>query len=110
MEKLLSLRKVDNIMNCLGCNNLDWEYPDASIARCKNRGYLLDPYVFGMKQDFPSVGSKKRSEQSLWLAKIVLGVSLLLLIVSIWIPDWAGISVIGFAVSVILWIDHVLYL
>jgi hypothetical protein len=35
-------------MNCPGCNHSDWEYPDVAIARCKNCGYMIDPFVFGM--------------------------------------------------------------
>ena len=61
-------------MNCPGCNHSDWEYPDVAIARCKNCGYLLDPYVFGMKSD-PVGTSTDRSENSLRLAKVALGVS-----------------------------------
>ena len=97
-------------MNCPGCNKSNWEYPDVSIAQCKNYGYLLDPYVFGMKHDSPSMGNQERSERSLWLAKIVLGVSALLLIISFWIPDWSGFWVVGLVISFILWLDHIMYL
>ena len=96
-------------MNCPGCNHSDWEYPDGAIARCKNCGYLLDPYVFGMKSDLTDA-SLDRSERSLRWAKVALGVSILLFGVSIFIPDRDGLWVIGLAASVILWLDHVMYL
>jgi hypothetical protein len=96
-------------MNCPGCNHSDWEYPDVAIARCKNCGYLLDPYVFGMKSDTAGT-SLDRSENSLRWAKVALGVSILLFVVSIFVPDWEGLWVIGLAASVILWLDHVMYL
>ena len=73
-------------MNCPGCNHSDWEYPDVAIARCKNCGYLLDPYVFGMKNDSTGTG-QDRSENSLRWAKVALGVSKVLFAVSIIIPD-----------------------
>ena len=85
-------------MNCPGCNSSDWEYPDVSIARCKNCGYLLDPYVFGLKSN-PSSSNSRRSENSKRLAKIALLVSVILYVVSLWIPDWAGLWVIGAVAS-----------
>lgn len=96
-------------MNCPGCNHSDWENPDVAIARCKNCGYLLDPYVFGMKSD-PAGKNLDRSENSLRWAKFALGVSIVLFGISIFIPDWSGLWVIGFAASVIFWLDHLMYL
>lgn len=96
-------------MNCPGCHHSDWEYPDASIARCKNCGYLLDPYVFGLKGSSSSSGNLQRSKRSKLLAKIALGGSILLFIVSIWIPDWLQFGIIALAASVILFLDALMY-
>ena len=96
-------------MNCPGCSHSAWEYPDVAIARCKNCGYLLDPYVFGMKSDKEGT-NLDRSENSLWLAKVALGVSIVFFGVSIFIPDWEGLWVIGLAASGIFWLDHLMYL
>jgi len=94
---------------CPGCNNSAWEYPDVAIARRKNCGYLLDPYVFGMRVD--QVGtSLDRSENSLRWAKVALGVSTVLFGISIFVPDWEGIWVIGLVASAIFWLDHLMYL
>ena len=96
-------------MNCPGCNNSDWEYPDVAIARYKNCGYLLDPYVFGLKSD-STESNLDRSENSMRWAKIALAVSILLFGVSVFIPDWEGLWVIGLAASTILWLDYLMYL
>jgi len=74
-------------MNYPGCNHSDWEYPDEAIARCRNCGYLLDPYVFGMKRS-SSVGNSRRSENSKRLAIIALLASFFLYFVSLWLPAW----------------------
>ena len=95
-------------MNCPGCNSSDWEYPDVSIARCKNCGYLLDPYVFGLKSDSSSANSR-RSENSKRWAKIAFAVSILIFVVSIWIPDWLQLGLIGLVVSLILFLDALMY-
>ena len=96
-------------MNCPGCNHSDWEFPNVAIVRCKNCGYLLDPYVFGMKRDSTGT-SLNRSENSLRWAKICLAITVLLILVSIWIPDWKELWVISLAASAILWLDHLMYL
>jgi hypothetical protein len=96
-------------MKCPGCNYSDWEYPDTSIARCRNCGYLLDPYVFGLKSSSPSSGNLQRSARSKLLAKIALGGSILFLIMSIWIPDWLEFGIIGLAATVVLFLDHLMY-
>jgi hypothetical protein len=95
-------------MNCLGCNSSNWEYPDVSIARCKNCGYLLDPYAFGLKSS-PSSTNPQRSENSKRWAKIVFSVSILIFVVSIWIPDWFALGVIGLAASLVLMLDSLMY-
>jgi hypothetical protein len=79
-------KREDYTMNCPGCNNTDWEYPDVSIARCKNCGYLLDPYVFGLKSSAGSSNSRHGENSKRW-AKIALIVSVLLYLVLFWIPD-----------------------
>jgi len=84
-------------------------YPDVAIARCKNCDYLLDTYVFGMKSN-PVQINLDRSANSLRWAKVALGVSIALFGVSIFIPDWEGLWVIGFVVSGIFWLDHLIYL
>ena len=85
------------------------ETHDVAIARCKNCGYLLDPYMFGMKSD-PAFTNLDRSENSLRWAKVCLAITVLLFVVSILIPDWEGLWVIGLAASGILWLDHLMYL
>jgi hypothetical protein len=96
-------------MKCLGCNQSDWEYPDTSIARCKNCGYLLDPYVFGLKKNPPSSGNLQRSERSKLSAKIAFGVSITLFIASALNPDWLQFAIIVLAASVILFFDALMY-
>ena len=94
-------------MNCPGCNHSEWEYPDYSIARCKNCGYLLDPYVYGLKKTPPFTNSR-RSDRSKHWAIIAFSVSIFIFIVSIWIPDWSGFWVAGLAVSIMLWLDYIM--
>jgi hypothetical protein len=96
-------------MNCPGCNHSNWEYSDVSIARCKNCGYLIDPYVFGLKSSTSSSNSG-RSENSKRLAKIALGATVIMYVISLWISDWSGIWIIGATAGVILYLDHVIYL
>jgi hypothetical protein len=98
-------------MNCPGCNSSNWEYPDVSIARCKNCGYLLDTNVFRTKDNSSQkpTGSQ-RSKNSKRSAIIAVLVAILLYAVSIWIPDWAGLWVIGMVASGILFLDHLMYL
>lgn len=95
-------------MNCPGCNHSDWEYADVSIARCKNCGYLLDPYVFGLKSSASSSNSRRTKNSKRW-AKIVFATSILVFVVSIWIPDWFELGIIGVAVSIILFLDSLMY-
>ena len=95
-------------MNCPGCSHSDWEYPDVAIARCKNCGYLLDPYAFGMKRD-ASPSNSRRSENSKRLAKIALLVSVILFVVPFWIPDWSGLWVVGAVASIFLFLDALMY-
>src|SRR6266498_3407425 len=59
------------------------KYPDTSIARSKNCGYLLDPYVFGLKSSSSSSANLQRSKRSKLLAKIAFSGSILLFIASI---------------------------
>lgn len=96
-------------MNCPGCNHSDWEYPDETIARCRNCGYLVNPYTFGMKSS-SSTGNARRSENSKRLAIVALLVSFFLYLIAIWMPDWQGLWMIGAGVSLFLFIDHILYL
>ena len=62
-----------------------------------------------MKSD-PVGTSPDRSENSLRWAKVALGISALLFVVSIFIPDWQVFWIIGLAASAILRLDHLMYL
>jgi hypothetical protein len=96
-------------MNCPGCHKSDWEYPDTSIARCKNCGYLLDRSMFGQKSTLSSPGNLSRSERSKRWAKITLVGSILLFIVSIWISDWFQLGIIALVASAFLFLDALMY-
>ena len=95
-------------MKCPGCSHSDWEYPDASIARCTHCGYLLDPYVFGLKRS-PSSSNVGRSVASKRLAIIAFTGALLLLVSSRWFSEALQFAIIALGASLILFLDSLMY-
>ena len=49
-------------------------------------------------------------ENSKCMAKIALVATVIMYVISLWISDWSGIWIIGAIASVILCLDHVIYL